>query len=72
MNLFEIVRILFEAPRTAWNAVASMWEWISPELVCSATVNLAVLSAALLGAIWLVAPFDLKRRASHRNRAEHF
>lgn len=56
MSFTEILQM----PPAVGNTLTSMGNVLSPELLCSASVNLAILTGVLLGAVWLVAPFEPK------------
>lgn len=49
---------ILQMPQSVGNTITAMGNAFSPELLCSTSVNLAILTGVLLGAVWLVAPFE--------------
>jgi len=60
MNFIDIIQL----PNAVSQAASAIG--LSSELVCSTTVNMAILTAVLLGAVWLVAPYEPKGRRASR------
>lgn len=68
MNVIEIMQA---ASHTVWSCAETIANLFSPELLCSTTFNLAILTATLLGAVRLVAVGDQgDRHATHQSGAE--
>lgn len=60
MNVNEIFQAGVQSAQSIWSCVASAGGLLPPEWVCSATVNIAILTLVLLGAVRLVVPFGGK------------
>ena len=70
MNLFEILPTISCAAQAGWDAVARVGGAIPGELLCSMTVNTALLAVVLLGAIRLLLPFGAGRARGGHSRTE--
>lgn len=64
MNFIDIIQL----PNAVSRAATTIGNGLSSELICSTTVNMAILTAILLGAVWLVSPHEPK---GHRNNPEN-
>ncbi|WP_041720144.1 hypothetical protein [Pseudodesulfovibrio piezophilus] len=56
MNFINI----FQLPNEFSQTTSAISNGFSAGLICSATVNMALLTIILLGAVWLVAPYELR------------
>ena len=71
MNLLETIGSISLAQQAILDAATSVNAWLPEGLICSATVDTAILAAVLLGVIRLVTPYSSKGLAFHRNQREH-
>lgn len=60
MNVNEIIQAAVQSTQSFWGCAVTMSDLFSPELLCSVTFNIAVLTLVLLGAVRLVVPFGEK------------
>jgi hypothetical protein len=71
MSTIDTFLAFFQLPLATWDCIVAYESSLPDGIVCSISVNSAMLAILLLGAVCLVAPIELKWRGSRRNRMDH-